>query len=436
MVNPFRAVWASLASQGMGRAMRHRDYRVFSITHWISAVGMWIQRVGVGWLTWELTHSGTWLGVIAAVEALPAFVLTPLAGTIADRVDRLRLFRNVLTVNLTMAGTLAVLTLNGAITIYLLVVIIGIGGVANAMVMPVRMTMAPAMVPREDMAAAIGFNSISFQLSAFLGPAAAGLIITGLGVGYAFAINCLSYGIFIAALFTVRLKYDERSGEGRSGLLSATWEGILYLARHASIGPLLLLILAAAVFTRPFMELLPGFADAIFSRGADGLAILIAAAGVGGMIAGLWLAQYGRTERMTVIVLCGVLATCVSLVLFASTGRFWLAVFWVAVAAAAATVTSTGSQMLIQNAVDGSMRGRVMSIYGLTWRGAPALGALGMGALSSLFGLQAPVIGGAVLCLAALAFTLPRRRIIAAGLESAAAHGGAAEPAETRRRPA
>ena len=125
----------------------------------------------------------------------------------------------------------------------------------------------------------------------------------------------------------------------------------------------------------------------------------------------------GRNEHLTSMVLGSVLVTCLALGAFAATNTFWSAVVLVAVAAAGMTLTSTGSQMLIQNAVDGAMRGRVMSIYGLTWRGAPALGALGMGVLSSWVGLQAPVAGGAVLCLVVWALTLPRRRALAAGLE-------------------
>uniref|UniRef100_UPI002589772F HAD-IC family P-type ATPase n=1 Tax=uncultured Marinobacter sp. TaxID=187379 RepID=UPI002589772F len=144
--------------------------------------------------------------------------------------------------------------------------------------------------------------------------------------------------------------------------------------------------------------------------------------GAGGMVAGLWLALHGRNERMTAMVLGSVLITCLTLAAFAATHAFWIAVVLVAVAAAGMTMTSTGSQMLIQNAVDGAMRGRGMSIYGLTWRGAPALGALGMGGLSSWVGLQAPVAGGAVLCLVIWGLILPRRRALAAGLEQHSEH--------------
>ena len=128
MLNPFGAVWNYLAAQGMGRALRHADYRLFCITHWFSAVGFWVQRVSVGWLTWELTHSGAWLGIIAAMEAVPTFIITPVAGAVADRMDRLRMFRNMVMVNMVMSGILAALTFSGHITIYMIAAIVAING--------------------------------------------------------------------------------------------------------------------------------------------------------------------------------------------------------------------------------------------------------------------------------------------------------------------
>lgn len=414
-----------LAAQGMARALRHRDFRLFVTTHWVSAVGMWVQRVGVLWLTWELTHSGLWLGIVAAAEAVPMFLIMPFAGALTDRVDRLPMFRKLIVVNAMFATLLATLTLTGLIDATLLVAIIASNATVQAMAMPARMTMVPGMVPRPDVPAAIGLSSILFQVSAFVGPATAGFVITGLGVGYAFAFNALSYILYIVTLFFIRLVHDQPARRGHGGLVADTWAGLRYVGQHGAIAPVLLLLVAAVIFVRPYMDLMPGFADVIFGRGADGLATLMAAAGVGGMVAGLWLANYGRVERMTSFVMAAVVMGAAVLLVFATTGLFWLAVPCVAVIAAALTLTSTGSEMLVQNAVDGAMRGRVMSLFVLTWRALPASGTLVMGALSSHYGLQAPVAGAAVLCLVGCAVALPRWRRIARGLERAASpHAG------------
>jgi MFS family permease len=402
----------------MGRSMRHRYYRIFSITHFISAVGFWLQRIGIGWLTWDLTHSGAWLGMIAFAEAVPMFLLTPLAGSLADRVDRLKMFRGLNIANTIVAAVLATLTISGLINIYWLTVIAIVTGSLSAMQLPARMTMAPGLVPRDDVPAAIGLNAILFQLSAFIGPAIAGLIIASLGVGFLFVANVLSYVVFIFGLFMISLPYGGKPTNRGGGLLTDMLDGIRYVSRHESIAPLLLLVFGAAFFVRPFMDLLPGFADVIFGRGAQGLATLVAASGVGGMVAGLWLAVHGKTEHMTSMVLGAVLISAVALLLFSSTGVFWLAATWVAVIAGTATLVSVGAQMLIQVAVADAMRGRVMSLYGLTWRGIPAIGALMMGALSSWSGLQAPLIGGGLLCIGLWMTIMPRRRRLARFFES------------------
>ncbi|NQU69725.1 MAG: MFS transporter, partial [Rhodospirillales bacterium] len=264
MAGRLTALGAHIASSGMGRSMRHRDYRVFSITHFISAVGFWLQRVGIGWLTWDLTHSGAWLGIIAFAEAVPTFLLTPVAGSVADRVDRLKMFRLLNMANTVAAAALATLTISGLINIYWLVSIAVVIGILSAMQLPARMTMAPGLVPRDDVAAAIGVNAILFQLSAFIGPATAGLVIVSLGVGYLFVANVLSYVVFIVGLHMISLPYGgRRSGPG-SSVMSDTIEGIRYVSRHAGIAPMLLLVFGAALFVRPYMDMLPGFADAIF----------------------------------------------------------------------------------------------------------------------------------------------------------------------------
>ena len=231
----------------MGRSMRHREYRVFSITHFISAVGFWLQRVGIGWLTWDLTHSGAWLGIIAFAEAVPMFLLTPLAGSLADRVDRLKMFRLLNIVNTIAAAVLASLTIFGLINIYWLTAIAITTGALSAIQLPARMTMAPGLVPRDDVPAAIGFNAILFQLSAFIGPAAAGLIIASLGVGYLFVANVLSYVVFIIGLYMITLPYGGERSKRETGIFADMVDGIRYVSGHAGIAPLTTVMTSSAI---------------------------------------------------------------------------------------------------------------------------------------------------------------------------------------------
>jgi MFS family permease len=294
-------------------------------------------------------------------------------------------------------------------------------GVCNALMLPLRLTLGPNLVPREDIPAAISFHSVSFQCSVFVGPALAGIVIKNFGVEWAFVANCAAYVLFITALFMMRMNRDEHVTGKSTSVFADAWEGLRYAASHTGVGPLLLLITAFAMLTRPYQDMIPGLADVVFHRGAAGLSMLMSSAGIGGLLAGLWVANYGRTQHMTRIVLGAVLVLSVALLVFATTHWFALAVVAVMVISACSTVASTGSQMLIQGAVDGAMRGRVMSLYGITWRGAPAIGSLIVGGLTSFFGLQAPLAAGAVACLIAWIAIQPRRRVLAAELEGAGA---------------
>ena len=419
-MSAFGAVGRYVAKQHIAQALAHRDFRIYCPTHWFSAVGYWVERVAIGWLTWELTHSGAWLGIVAAAEALPFWLLVPIAGAVADRVDRLRMFRNLQFVTAGLSILLAVLVFTGEITVHLIAAIVFVNGCVQSMLLPVRFTIIPNLVPRKDLASALALHSILFQLSVFIGPAIAGILITTYGVGYAFVFHISTYVVFIGALLFIRLTHADIRAEQPSGILAEMWAGMRYVALHRSILPMLALVMAAAALARPYLDLMPGFADAIFGRGAEGLATLVSAAGIGGMAAGLAIAQYGRTERMTVFVFASILTLSVATFLFATTNSYHFAIGCVVVIAAMLTVSGTGSQILIQNAVEGAMRGRVMSIYGLTWRAAPALGALAMGALSTPFGLQAPLAAGAVLCLVVWLIILPKRKTLVNELEAQA----------------
>ncbi len=352
--------------QGMGRALRHRDFVIYATTHMVASVGFWVQRLGIGWLTWELTDSAKWLGIIAAAEALPNVVLLPIAGAVADRVDRLRLYRQMQIIVTLLALLVAVLAIGEWIDEYLLLGIMFLTGIAHAMSMPARMTIVPGVVPREDVTPAIAFDAVLFQCTAFVGPMVAGLVITMLGVGYTFAFSSITFAVFVVGLYMIRFIYHEHSADPRSGVMSDMWEGMRYVSKHRSLGPMLLLAVAASILTKPYLDLLPGFADDIFGRGAEGLAILATASGIGGILSNLLVAVYGRTEGLTAMVLASAVAASVTLIAFAVIPWFWLGVGLIAIVSFGAGITATGSQILMQTGVEGHMRGRVMSLYAMT----------------------------------------------------------------------
>ncbi len=401
-------------------ALSNPNYGKYTVGNVCSHMGTWVQRVAVAWLTWKLTEAPIWLGIIAFADLAPTVVLAPLAGAVADRVDRMKAIKITQTLALLQAVALCALTFTGLITIHRLLMLALCLGVIMAFNQPLRLAIVPSLVPRRDLAAAIGINSLSFNFARIGGPAAAGLIIVQWGEAPAFAVNAFSYLIFIAALFLMRVEKWRRPAARKpiANIPGEIMEGFRYCRRHPGIAPLLVLLSVVALNGRAHVELLPGFAAEVFGRGAEGLAWLTSAMGVGGAVGGVWLAQRGAVRGLTFLVTINVLLLSLALFGFTATDMFWVALPCLAATGFAMVTVGVGEQTLMQNAVDGAMRGRVLSLYGMVARGGPAFGALIMGAASEFVGLRWTVAGGAAMVLALFLWAFPRRHRMAEALEA------------------
>lgn len=398
------------------RAFRSPNYRLYAAGNAVSLIGTWMQRVAVGWLTWELTESGAWLGAMAFAELFPTVLVAPLAGVLADRRDRLAAMRVTQVLLLAQALALFVLTASGAMTVWLLLALTLVLGVVAGVAQPIRLALVPSLVPREDLPVAVAVNSIIFNAARFVGPAVAGAAIVGGGVAAAFAANAATFAWFVFVLFRLRVETGEAPAAVRAGLLASLGEGLAYTLRHAGIGPLLGLSLAFSVGVRPVVELLPGFAGAVFETGAEGLATMTATVGLGAIAAGLWMTRLDEGAGLVRLALLSPLAMGAALGLFVASPGPGLALPALFLAGAAMVAGGVGTQTLLQLAVDPGLRGRVLSLYGLIFRGGPALGALVMGGLSEALGLRWPLAGGALLAALAWALVWLRRDRVAAAL--------------------
>jgi predicted MFS family arabinose efflux permease len=398
------------------RTLAHRNFGIYVAGSTVSLIGTWMQRIGVGWLAWELSHSGAILGLVAFADLFPTIVIGPFGGALADRFDRLRVMRIAQSLVMLQALTLFALTVSGLITVELLIGLVLLGGLVDGLNQPARLALAPSLVPRSNLATAVAINSIVFNLARFLGPALAGLVIVWWGVGTVFALNALTFVAFLFALAQVRLQPLALEGQGRRSMLRAIADGVRYTGRHAGIGPLLLLHAILAISARPFFELLPGFASDVFGRGASGLAMLGSAVGIGAVVGGLWLAQRHEEARLTNVALGSSFLVTLSVLTFSLTTWFSAALVAVTLAGFGMVVAGVGTQTLIQTSVDEAMRGRVLSLFGLIFRGGPAVGALLMGAASEFVGLQAPVAAGTIIGLIASILIWRHRDAIATNL--------------------
>lgn len=396
---------------------RHRNFALFMWGMTPSLVTLWMQRLAVGWLAWNLTHSPTWLGLIAFADLFPTMVLSPFAGAMMDRINPLKPNLWTQVIILIQAVALCILTYSDLITIEILFALGFMLGINQPFMTMARHTVIPMLVPRHALGSAIAIDSVLYNAARFIGPAIAGVVILA-GVGWVFAINALAYAGFIVALLFIDAKPPERDRSARRSLMADIREGWHYTAAHPGIGPLLVLLVVSSIASRPVADLLPGFADAVFDRGPVGLSLLAAAMGIGAMAAAFWLAQRGAVAGLTAIAVLGTLAMAAALGAFTLSDNLWVALPFLVLVGVAMNLTSTSTQTLIQSAVDGAMRGRVMSFFTMVYRGAPALGALFMGWVAEWAGLQNAVAGGAVACLLIWGWAVRKRRTMALALES------------------
>ena len=380
-------------------ALSNRSFLIYLVGSTVSLHGLWIYRVALGWFTWELTGSEFWVGFVAFTQFAPAVVFGPLFGVLADRFDRRKasiLINSLSAINMLVLGILAWFNL---VDIVVLTAQSLIQGALDGAHTPIRMTLVPNIVEKRQLQSAIASASISFNVSRFIGPAIAGLIIATAGVSAAFAINSISYLAIIAALAVIELQPTAPRMKSSSDVWSELLDGVRYVLRHKTIRGLLITVAVASVFGRGALEMMPAFADAIYERGAAGLATLTAAIGVGAIMSGLVLSRNTAWLNSNVVRL-SVTTAGILIVLLGANSEFWMAVPIVVALGIILSLCGVGSQILIQTLVEDDVRGRVSSLWGMIAFGGTAFGSLLVGSAASAYGLQATVIVTGICCAA------------------------------------
>jgi MFS family permease len=401
------------------RVLRIRNYRVYTAGNSVSLVGTWMQRISVSWLAWELTHSTLWLGWVAVADLLPTLLLSPVAGLLADRVDRVRLIWLTQVIAMTQAAFLAVLTYAGVIDIVSLFALTLALGAVNAVNQPARLALIPNLVERASLPSAVAINSLVFNGARFVGPALVGPLVHYGGFGLAFAVNSVTYLAFIAALTRVNVAADRAApAPARRELWSDTLAGYAYAMRHPGIGRMILLFAVTCFSIRGFIELFPGFADVVFERGDP--TWLMATLGLGAVAGGLWMVRRPGIHGLTALIMGHTFLIGLAVLGFAATANYWVALACVFICGFSMVSTGISAQTLIQSAVDPAMRGRVLGFYGMLFRGGPAFNALALGWFSSWFGLRLSVAGGAAICLLYWVWARLRQDAMEAALEAEA----------------
>jgi predicted MFS family arabinose efflux permease len=406
--------------RALQRTFEISNYRLFVIGNLSSNLGLWVQRIAIGWLTWELTNSTAWLGGMAMAESAPTIIFGLIAGTVVDRVDYFKMLRFTQACQLMYSVTMAALTFTGLMNIWVLMTLTIIRGSIVAFNRPTRMTVVYNMVGRELLPSVLALNSTIFNTSRFLGPAIGGVILAAGGPKWTFVVGAMMFFVFTMCLRSMNMPQAAAAASAphRRSMLGETIEGLRYTVSHAGIRKQLTLLIGTSLFAKPVTDLLPGFAAQVFNMGPHGLAILLSAHGIGATTAGVWLASRDTgIKGMTRVTIRNVLFMSIGLLIFTATDYFWIAapiVCWIGFTFITQGVTN---QTLIQSAVDPALRGRVVSTYGLIAQGVPSIGSFIMGAVAEHVGLRIPVAAGAVICLLLWATAWHERKSMAAALE-------------------
>ncbi len=395
-----------------------RNFFIYTVGNATSLIGMWAQRLSVGWLIWDLTESAAWLGAIAMAEFLPILFLTPFGGVIADRYNRLSIAKIAQIVVCLISLVLCILTFLNQITPFILILIMLIAGTTNALNQASRVSLVVNMVSRKLMTPAIAINSVIFNLARIVGPAIGGLLISTTSVSWAFLFSTITFIILLFALNMILMPKETNKEGNNQFQINDLYKGITFITNNNSVFIIVLITGVNSILARPIIELLPGFSDTVFNSGPQGLAILTSSMGIGAIISSIWLAQRGTLNGLSNIVFIGVLINSIAIILFSLSADLFTGAILLGISGFTQACTGTGTQTLIQSFVPDSLRGRVMSVWLVIGRGGPAFGALIIGIVAEFIGFPLPIMAGGFLTALVLIKYLSYKNSVALALET------------------
>ena len=394
------------------KAFQYRDFRLMWIGACTSSIGTWMQIVAQGWLIYRLSHSAFLLALDQFLGGIPIFLFSLIGGVVADRVERRRILLGSQYVQMATASVLTVLVATGFVHVWHILCLSFISGFAQAFGGPAYQALIPTLVEKDDMPNAIALNSIQFNVAVMVGPALAGQALAKLGEKWCFGLNALSFLAPIVSLSIISARFlPAKTAETMFGSLK---QGIRFARKQNSMEALILLAFCMTALGMPMRTYIPVFVKDIFHRGPETYGNLLSLMGLGSIFGSLTIASAGNFRKKGMVALFALILLGASIsgfalsksvplsgVILVLTGASMMAVF--------ATVNS-----LVQLITTNEMRGRVMSVYNVAFRGGMPMGNLLTGWLVPVF--TAPVVlgvNGFLLVLVAIYFLLVQRRLAA-----------------------
>ena len=380
-------------------AFTYRDFRVQWTGACTSSIGTWMQIVAQNWLVLSLTHSSFFLGLDAFLQQLPIILFTLVGGVFADRYDRRRTLIVSQVVQMSTSGMLALLMFFHVVQIWHILTLSFITGCAQSFGGPAYQSLIPSLVDKKDLPNAVALNSIQFNVARVLGPLLFGLTLSVFQrYGYnepqamnaCFALNSLSFVVVINTLMMLRVKHIPPAQTTR--MRDELKTGLSYVRGHGSMVSLIVLAAATPFLGFALLTFLPIFAQKVFHEGADTYSHLMAFSGAGSIVGALIVAWLGKFRKMglTALVMQAIYGALI--IAFSLSHILWLSDLLLFLTGATLMIVFSTVTSLIQLIAPNEMRGRVMSIYMLAFRGGMPLGSLASGWLATYIG--APLVIG------------------------------------------
>ena len=352
----------------------------------VSLVGTWIQNVAQSWLVFELTHSAFLLGVVGFLGSIPILIFSLLGGVLADRINK----RNILIFTqvffMLFAFLLAFLTQFQLIKPQQIMIIAFLNGIIMAFDAPARQAIVVELVGKENLFNAIVLNSVAFNSSRIIGPAIAGLFISVIGMSGCFYLNGISFLAVIVALFWIKL--GKSTVQKNNSAFSDLKEGLFFIGRNRLILALVSMVAAVSLFGISYVILMPVFANNVLHVGVKGLGVLMSSAGIGALVGALVLARLGDFKYKGKLLIWSVFSFGFSLIMLSLSREYFLSIISLICVGYSSVTAIALINTLIQIKVPDAFRGRVMSLFMITFAGIMPFGNLISGSLAQAFGVS------------------------------------------------
>lgn len=388
-------------------ALQYRDFRLLWTGAFLSTTGTWMQTVAQGWVVLQMTNSAWLLGVDGFLSTGPMLIFSLFGGVVADRIERRKIMLASQYLQMTFALILAALIWTKSVKIWHIFLLSFLTGSAQSFSGPAYISLLPLLVDRKDVPNAVAMNSMQFNLARVVGPILAGIALSTLGAAPCFLINGLSFIAVIIAL--LRMNPPRVSGEQRGGIVEEMKEGFRFVFGRRTLLTLTFLAFAGTFLGMPIVTFLPVVAKTLFRLGAQGYASLMTSYGLGSVAGALVVAATAHMRRKGERALELQLVFACLLVAFAFSTKLPVSLIIAFFAGACIVGVVSLYSSLVQLTTSDAMRGRVMSIFMLAFRGGMPLGNLLAGWVAQNYSISiALAINGIVLAMVALTFILRR----------------------------